>query len=172
MWVAAPKNGRSLDTLRENCGIIRKQASTDGGVLWKVVRVNIVQVRRKDRSLRDPREARSRVRKAPCLIIGYDFLQEAVIFTSHVNQIPGHVHSNSHLWSKGRGTLSPYWSEMGRTGKQKRCFVPLGQRKITHVCNDSPETPGTWLGSFDASTILSGPSTNRLPCLSCFAKLT
>ncbi|GFU28973.1 hypothetical protein TNCV_470911 [Trichonephila clavipes] len=50
-----------LDTLRENCGIIRKQASTDGGVLWKVVRVN-VQVRRKDRSLRDPREARSRVR--------------------------------------------------------------------------------------------------------------
>ncbi|GFV11784.1 hypothetical protein TNCV_977731 [Trichonephila clavipes] len=51
-----------LDTLRENCGIIRKQASTDGGVLWKVVRVNVVQVRRKDRSLRDPREARSRVR--------------------------------------------------------------------------------------------------------------
>ncbi|GFW68459.1 hypothetical protein TNCV_3300011 [Trichonephila clavipes] len=26
-----------LDTLRENCGIIRKQTSTDGGVLWKVV---------------------------------------------------------------------------------------------------------------------------------------
>ncbi|GFW33096.1 hypothetical protein TNCV_2110261 [Trichonephila clavipes] len=51
-----------LDTLRENCGIIRKQASTDCGVLWKVVRVNVVQVRRKDRSLRDPREARSRVR--------------------------------------------------------------------------------------------------------------
>ncbi|GFV65323.1 hypothetical protein TNCV_4573231 [Trichonephila clavipes] len=49
-------------TPRENCGIIRKQASTDGGVLWKVVRVNVVQVRRKDRSLRDPREARSRVR--------------------------------------------------------------------------------------------------------------
>ncbi|GFX07245.1 uncharacterized protein TNCV_2972221 [Trichonephila clavipes] len=51
-----------LDTLREDCGIIRKQASTDGGVLWKVVCVNVVQVRRKDRTLRDPREARSRVR--------------------------------------------------------------------------------------------------------------
>ncbi|GFT70266.1 hypothetical protein TNCV_3457061 [Trichonephila clavipes] len=37
--------GRSLDTLRENCGIIRKQASTDGGVLWEVVRVYVVQVR-------------------------------------------------------------------------------------------------------------------------------
>ncbi|GFS80343.1 hypothetical protein TNCV_3447821 [Trichonephila clavipes] len=53
---------KALDTLREDCGIIRKQESTDGGVLWKVVRVNVVQVRRKDRSLRDPREARSRVR--------------------------------------------------------------------------------------------------------------
>ncbi|GFS80253.1 hypothetical protein TNCV_3447221 [Trichonephila clavipes] len=51
-----------LDTLRENCGIIRKQPSTDGGVLWKVVRVNVVQVRRKDISLRDPREAKSPVR--------------------------------------------------------------------------------------------------------------
>ncbi|GFW47002.1 hypothetical protein TNCV_3486141 [Trichonephila clavipes] len=51
-----------LDTLRENCEIIRNQASTDGGVLLKVLRVNVVQVRRKDRSLRDPREARSRVR--------------------------------------------------------------------------------------------------------------
>ncbi|GFT68056.1 hypothetical protein TNCV_713931 [Trichonephila clavipes] len=29
-----------LDTLRENCGIIRKQASTDGGVLWEVMRVH------------------------------------------------------------------------------------------------------------------------------------
>ncbi|GFT34389.1 hypothetical protein TNCV_2648721 [Trichonephila clavipes] len=64
-----PKCGKSielkkerLDTLREDCGIIRKQASTDGGVLWKVVCVDVVQVRRKDRSLRDPREARSRVR--------------------------------------------------------------------------------------------------------------
>ncbi|GFW73167.1 hypothetical protein TNCV_483931 [Trichonephila clavipes] len=37
----------TLDTLRENCaGIIRKQASTDGGVMWEVVRVNVVQVRR------------------------------------------------------------------------------------------------------------------------------
>ncbi|GFU44854.1 hypothetical protein TNCV_1680231 [Trichonephila clavipes] len=53
---------KSLDTLREDCGIIRKQVSTDGGVLWKVVCVNVVQVRRKDRTLRDPREARSRVR--------------------------------------------------------------------------------------------------------------
>ncbi|GFS59753.1 retrovirus-related Pol polyprotein from transposon 297 [Trichonephila clavipes] len=35
----------SLDTLRENCGIIRKQASTDGGVLWKVMCVDVVQVR-------------------------------------------------------------------------------------------------------------------------------
>ncbi|GFW16340.1 uncharacterized protein TNCV_4265051 [Trichonephila clavipes] len=52
-----------LGTLRENCEIIRKQVSTDGGVLWEVVRVNVVQVRRKDRSLRDPREARSCVRK-------------------------------------------------------------------------------------------------------------
>ncbi|GFV22839.1 hypothetical protein TNCV_4962541 [Trichonephila clavipes] len=51
-----------LDTLREDCGIIRKQASTDGGVLWKIVCVDVAQVRRKDRSLRDPREARSRVR--------------------------------------------------------------------------------------------------------------
>ncbi|GFU00361.1 hypothetical protein TNCV_4258961 [Trichonephila clavipes] len=51
-----------LDTLREDCGIIRKQASTDGGVLWKIVCVNVVEVRRKDRSLRDPRETRSRVR--------------------------------------------------------------------------------------------------------------
>ncbi|GFW23140.1 hypothetical protein TNCV_3802401 [Trichonephila clavipes] len=31
-----------LDTLRENCGIIRKQASTDGGVLWKVMCVDVV----------------------------------------------------------------------------------------------------------------------------------
>ncbi|GFT18439.1 hypothetical protein TNCV_4059401 [Trichonephila clavipes] len=53
---------RRLDTLREDCGIIRKQASTDGGVLWKIMCVDVVQVRRKDRSLRDPREARSRVR--------------------------------------------------------------------------------------------------------------
>ncbi|GFW07109.1 hypothetical protein TNCV_3693041 [Trichonephila clavipes] len=50
-----------LDTLRKNCGIIRKQPSTDGGVLWKVVRVNVVQVRRKDRSLSDPRGG-----KIPC----------------------------------------------------------------------------------------------------------
>ncbi|GFU83995.1 hypothetical protein TNCV_1528861 [Trichonephila clavipes] len=35
----------NLDTLRENCGIIRKQASTDGGVLWKVMCVDVVQVR-------------------------------------------------------------------------------------------------------------------------------
>ncbi|GFT01074.1 hypothetical protein TNCV_4054661 [Trichonephila clavipes] len=34
-----------LDTLRENCGIIRKQASTDSGVLWKVMCVDVVQVR-------------------------------------------------------------------------------------------------------------------------------
>ncbi|GFV06348.1 hypothetical protein TNCV_1528721 [Trichonephila clavipes] len=52
----------SLDTLRENCGIIRKQASTDGGVLWEIMRVNVVQVREKDRSLRDPIEARSCVK--------------------------------------------------------------------------------------------------------------
>ncbi|GFU02659.1 hypothetical protein TNCV_2893141 [Trichonephila clavipes] len=51
-----------LDTLREDRGIIRKQASSDGGVPWKIVCVNVVQVRRKHRSLRDPREARSRVR--------------------------------------------------------------------------------------------------------------
>ncbi|GFV98858.1 hypothetical protein TNCV_2913751 [Trichonephila clavipes] len=66
MAVAANLKSRNskdrLDTLRENCGIIRKQASTDGGVLWKVVRVNVVQIRRKNRSLRDPRETRSRVR--------------------------------------------------------------------------------------------------------------
>ncbi|GFU89296.1 hypothetical protein TNCV_626981 [Trichonephila clavipes] len=42
----------SWTPMRENCGIISKQASTDGGVLWKIVRVNVVQVRRKDRSLR------------------------------------------------------------------------------------------------------------------------
>ncbi|GFW10065.1 hypothetical protein TNCV_4208301 [Trichonephila clavipes] len=53
---------RKLDTLREDCGIIHKQASTDGGVLWKVMCVDVVQVWRKDRSLRDPREARFRVR--------------------------------------------------------------------------------------------------------------
>ncbi|GFU52000.1 hypothetical protein TNCV_862001 [Trichonephila clavipes] len=51
----------TLDTLREDYGIIRKQASTDGGVLWKVMCVDVVQVRRKNRSLRDPREARFRV---------------------------------------------------------------------------------------------------------------
>ncbi|GFX59778.1 hypothetical protein TNCV_1778171 [Trichonephila clavipes] len=51
-----------LDTLREDCGIIRKQASTDGRVLWKIMCVDVVQIRRKDRSLRHPREARSRVR--------------------------------------------------------------------------------------------------------------
>ncbi|GFT64538.1 putative uncharacterized transposon-derived protein F54H12.3 [Trichonephila clavipes] len=63
-YVGLSKVGEAgeLDTLRENCGIICKQASTDGGVLWKVVRVNVVQVRRKYRFLRDPREARSRVR--------------------------------------------------------------------------------------------------------------
>ncbi|GFU25241.1 hypothetical protein TNCV_1738971 [Trichonephila clavipes] len=61
---AGRKTGRpkALDTLREDCGIIRKQASTDGGVLWKVMCIKALQVRRKDRSLRDPREARSRVR--------------------------------------------------------------------------------------------------------------
>ncbi|GFV68932.1 hypothetical protein TNCV_3457271 [Trichonephila clavipes] len=49
-----------LDTLRENCGIILKQASTDGGVLWKVVRVNVVQVREKGQIPEwDPRETRS-----------------------------------------------------------------------------------------------------------------
>ncbi|GFW07631.1 hypothetical protein TNCV_3917641 [Trichonephila clavipes] len=58
-WMLSSK---SLDTLREDCGIIRKQASTDGGVLWKIMCVDVVQVRRKDRSLRDPRDARSRVR--------------------------------------------------------------------------------------------------------------
>ncbi|GFT59768.1 hypothetical protein TNCV_4783311 [Trichonephila clavipes] len=36
---------KTLDTLREDCGIIRKQASTDGGVLWKVMCVDVVQVR-------------------------------------------------------------------------------------------------------------------------------
>ncbi|GFV94803.1 hypothetical protein TNCV_1028011 [Trichonephila clavipes] len=56
---------KRLDTLRENCGIIHKQASTDDGMLWEVVRVNVVQVRRKDRSLRDPKEARSCVRGGP-----------------------------------------------------------------------------------------------------------
>ncbi|GFU29810.1 hypothetical protein TNCV_405371 [Trichonephila clavipes] len=59
---AEGSESEALDTLRENCGIIRKQASTDGGVLWKVMCVDVVQVRRKNRSLRDPREARSRVR--------------------------------------------------------------------------------------------------------------
>ncbi|GFU98380.1 hypothetical protein TNCV_385261 [Trichonephila clavipes] len=44
---AGRQSGRlnALDTLRENCGIIRKQASTDGGVLWKVMCVDVVQVR-------------------------------------------------------------------------------------------------------------------------------
>ncbi|GFT99772.1 hypothetical protein TNCV_4585531 [Trichonephila clavipes] len=40
-----PNPRSELDTLRENCGIIRKQASTDGGVLWKVMCVDVVQVR-------------------------------------------------------------------------------------------------------------------------------
>ncbi|GFU55185.1 RNase H domain-containing protein [Trichonephila clavipes] len=49
IWLAQNSEPRSdyvrqLDTLRENCGIIRKQASTDGGVLWEVVRVNVVQL--------------------------------------------------------------------------------------------------------------------------------
>ncbi|GFS48849.1 hypothetical protein TNCV_293091 [Trichonephila clavipes] len=38
-------DSKALDTFRENCGIIRKQASTDGGVLWKVMCVDVVQVR-------------------------------------------------------------------------------------------------------------------------------
>ncbi|GFT44151.1 hypothetical protein TNCV_576261 [Trichonephila clavipes] len=50
-----------LDTLREDCGIIRKQASNDGGVLWKVVCLNVVQVRRKDRSPEGPQRG-----KIPC----------------------------------------------------------------------------------------------------------
>ncbi|GFX77463.1 hypothetical protein TNCV_4516991 [Trichonephila clavipes] len=42
---AERSKSKALDTLRENCGIIRKQASTDGGVLWKVMCVDVVQVR-------------------------------------------------------------------------------------------------------------------------------
>ncbi|GFX86176.1 uncharacterized protein TNCV_2560581 [Trichonephila clavipes] len=43
---AERSKSKALDTLRENCGIIRKQASTDGGVLWKVMCVDVVQVRK------------------------------------------------------------------------------------------------------------------------------
>ncbi|GFX70456.1 transposase [Trichonephila clavipes] len=29
---------------------------------------------------------------------------------------------------------------MARIGQQKRCCAPSGQRQVTHVCSDSPET--------------------------------
>ncbi|GFW32342.1 hypothetical protein TNCV_675011 [Trichonephila clavipes] len=48
------------------------------------------------------------------------------------------------------------WPEFGQ--QKKFCF-PSGQRQATHVCSDSPETLGAWLGSFNASTIESGPGT-------------
>ncbi|GFX49928.1 nose resistant to fluoxetine protein 6 [Trichonephila clavipes] len=51
----------NLDTLRENCGIIRKQASTDGGMLWKVMCVDVEQVPRKNRSPEGPQRG-----KIPC----------------------------------------------------------------------------------------------------------
>ncbi|GFU73215.1 uncharacterized protein TNCV_493401 [Trichonephila clavipes] len=44
-------------------------------------------------------------------------------------------------------------------------------RQATLVSSDSPETLGAWLGSFNASTILSGPGTKRLPPFSRIAKL-
>ncbi|GFV20333.1 hypothetical protein TNCV_4140961 [Trichonephila clavipes] len=39
--------------------------------------------------------------------------------------------------------------ERARIGQQKKCCVPSGQHQATHVCSDSPETLGAWLGSFN-----------------------
>ncbi|GFU24395.1 mariner transposase [Trichonephila clavipes] len=55
--------------------------------------------------------------------------------------------------------------------QQKRYCVPSGQLQTTHGYSDSPETLGAWLGSFNASTIQSGPGTKRLPPFSGIAKL-
>lgn len=41
----------------------------------------------------------------------------------------------------------------------------------TTQCQVQSETPGAWMGSFDASTISSGPGTKQLPSFSCMAKL-
>ncbi|GFU94714.1 hypothetical protein TNCV_3386031 [Trichonephila clavipes] len=61
--------------------------------------------------------------------------------------------------------------EMARIGQQKRCCVPSGQSLTTHFCIDSPEPLGAWLGSFNASTIKSGPGSKRLPPFPRIAKL-
>ncbi|GFY09820.1 hypothetical protein TNCV_3697821 [Trichonephila clavipes] len=51
-------SSKSLDTLRENCGIIRKQASTDGGVLWEVGNLE---------GFRKPNSSPERSLRNPCL---------------------------------------------------------------------------------------------------------
>ncbi|GFU24480.1 histone-lysine N-methyltransferase SETMAR [Trichonephila clavipes] len=43
--------------------------------------------------------------------------------------------------------------EMAKIDQTKKYSVPSGQLQTTHVCSDSPETLGAWLGSFNASTI-------------------
>ncbi|GFW66069.1 histonelysine Nmethyltransferase SETMARlike [Trichonephila clavipes] len=60
--------------------------------------------------------------------------------------------SISEALSKGN-EIDPFLKRMVTKGeKQKRCCIPSGQRQATHVCSDSTETLGAWLGSFNAST--------------------
>ncbi|GFS63821.1 hypothetical protein TNCV_1128391 [Trichonephila clavipes] len=63
------------------------------------------------------------------------------------------------------------WPETAGIGQQKRCCAPPGQIQATHFCSDSPETLGAWLRSFNASTMLFGPGTKRLPPFSRIARL-
>ncbi|GFW07669.1 hypothetical protein TNCV_3918021 [Trichonephila clavipes] len=44
-------------------------------------------------------------------------------------------------------------SSVLKIGQQEKRCVPSGQQQSPHVYRDSPETPRTWLGSFDESTI-------------------
>ncbi|GFX15895.1 ribonuclease H1 [Trichonephila clavipes] len=127
---------------RENCGIIRKQASTDGGVLWKIVSVNVVQVRRKYRSLRDPREARYRVRIS---ITNFSWLQLAL---EVINDIPVQAliiytdGSRSDMGRAGSGIFSNTPGNDVKIGirnpdhcsvfRSEHCYQWLGQRKL--VC--------------------------------------
>ncbi|GFV06306.1 hypothetical protein TNCV_2229421 [Trichonephila clavipes] len=100
---STPKHERSneLDTLRENCGIIRKQASTDGGVLWEVMRVNVVQVREKDRSLRDPIEARSCVR----VCIAYTNSKSSIV-RNEKKSLQGETYRRHSRWNEAGASFN------------------------------------------------------------------
>ncbi|GFV22215.1 hypothetical protein TNCV_926731, partial [Trichonephila clavipes] len=71
----------ALDTLRENCGIIRKQASTDGGVLWKVMCVDVVQVTLLKTTFNCLLWAISNV-MGPQFLVRDVFLYQSVLFSS------------------------------------------------------------------------------------------